>query len=179
MARDYALSMNKPVKSSDRLSNAWFYDFLKSCSDLKIVTPKILSLARAKCVSKETLASYFRELGTPLTTNNLKDHLEKTLKYTVDSRYLDLAYLEVKIWSLFKHENLTTGNKILCEKKVREKSRECHNHKTQPFPDTKRKRKPTNPNKHKSNKRTKSTKISILFPERGNSNAKRIEKHKN
>ena len=24
-----------------------------------------------------------------------------------------IAYLEVKIWSLFKHENLTTGNKIL------------------------------------------------------------------
>ena len=23
------------------------------------------------------------------------------------------AYLEMKIWSLFKHENLTTGNKIL------------------------------------------------------------------
>ena len=32
---------------------------------------------------------------------------------TVDSRYLDLAYLEVKIWSLPKHENLTTGKKIL------------------------------------------------------------------
>ena len=45
-------------------------------------------------------------------------------------------------------------------KKVREKSRECHNHKPQPFPDTKRKRKPTNLNKHKPNKRTKSTKIS-------------------
>ena len=29
--------------------------------------------------------------------------------YTVNSRYLDLAYLEVKIWSLIKHENLTTG----------------------------------------------------------------------
>ena len=41
--------------------------------------------------------------------------------------------------------------------KLREKSRECHNYKPQPFPDTKRKRKPTNPNKHKSNKRTKST----------------------
>ena len=26
--------------------------------------------------------------------------------YTVDSCYLDLAYLEVKIWSLPKHENL-------------------------------------------------------------------------
>ena len=52
-------------------------------------------------------------------------------------------------------------------KKVREKSGECHNHKTQPFPDPKRKRKPTNPNKHKSNKRTKSTKISSLYPKRG------------
>ena len=67
----------------------------------------------------------------------------------------------------------------MSEKKVREKSRECHNHKTQPFPDPKRKRKPTNPNKHKSNKCTKSTKISSLFPKRGNRNTKRTEKHKN
>ena len=29
--------------------------------------------------------------------------------YTVDSRYLELAYLEVKIWFLPKHKNLTTG----------------------------------------------------------------------
>ena len=65
------------------------------------------------------------------------------------------------------------------QKKVREKSRECHNHKQQTFPDPKRKREPTNPNKHKSNKRTKSTKISSLFPKRGNRNTKRTEKHKN
>ena len=64
-------------------------------------------------------------------------------------------------------------------KKVREKSRECHNHKPQPFQDPKRKRKPTNLNKHKPNKRTKSTKISSLFPKRGNRNTKRTEKHKN
>ena len=64
-------------------------------------------------------------------------------------------------------------------KKVREKYRECHNHKPQPFPDTKRKRKPTNLNKHKPNKRTKSTKISYLFPKQGNRNTKRTEKHKN
>ena len=64
------------------------------------------------------------------------------------------------------------------QKKIREKSRECHNHKPQPFPDPKRKREPTNPNKHKSNKRTKSTKISSLFPKRGNRNSKRTEKHK-
>ena len=65
------------------------------------------------------------------------------------------------------------------EKKVREKSRECHNHKPQPFPDIKRKKKTTNPNKHKSIKHTKSTKISSLFPKRGNRNAKGTEKHKN
>ena len=64
-------------------------------------------------------------------------------------------------------------------KKVREKSRECHNYKPQPFPDPKRKRKPTNPNKHESNKRTKSTKISSLFPKRGNRNTKRTKRHKN
>ena len=64
-------------------------------------------------------------------------------------------------------------------KKVREKSRECHNYKPQPFPDPKRKRKPTNLNKHKPNKRMKSTKISSLFPKRGNRNTKRTEKHKN
>ena len=73
------------------------------------------------------------------------------------------------------NKTCTTSEK----KKVREKSRKCYNHKPQPFPDTKRKRKPTNPNKHKSNKRTKSTKISSLFPKRGNRNAKRTEKHKN
>ena len=68
---------------------------------------------------------------------------------------------------------------LLIEKRVREKSRECHNHKPQPFPDPKRKRKPTILNKHKPNKRTKSTKISSLFPKRGNRNTKRTEKHKN
>ena len=46
-------------------------------------------------------------------------------------------------------------------------------------PDTNRKRKPTNPIKHKSNKRAKSPKISSLFPKQGNLNAKRTEKHKN
>ena len=53
---------------------------------------------------------------------------------------------------------------IHIKKKIREKSRECHNHKSQPFQDTKKKRKQTKPNKHKSKKRTKSTKISSLLP---------------
>ena len=52
---------------------------------------------------------------------------------------------------------------LYSQEKVREKSRECQNHKPQPLPDTKRKRKQTKPNKHKSNKRTKSTKISYYI----------------
>ena len=59
-----------------------------------------------------------------------------------------------------------------------EKSRECHSHKSQPIPDTKRKRKQTKPNKRKSNKRTKSTKISS-YPSEEHHNAKRTEKYKN
>ena len=35
---------------------------------------------------------------------------------TIDSRYLDFAYLEVKIWSLFCHGNPVIGNKILRKK---------------------------------------------------------------
>ena len=65
------------------------------------------------------------------------------------------------------------------KKKVREKSRECHNHKSQPFLDTKRKMKQTKPNKRKSNKLTKSTKINSLFPQPGNRNAKRTENYTN
>ena len=64
------------------------------------------------------------------------------------------------------------------QNKVRGKSRECHNHKPQPFPDTK-KRKQTKSNKRKSNKRTKNTKISSLFPKQCNRNAKMPEKNKN
>ena len=68
-------------------------------------------------------------------------------------------------------------------KKVREKSREYHNHKPQPPPPLppgpQRKRKLKNLNKHKPNKRMKSTKISSVFPRRGNRNTKRTEKHKN
>ena len=76
---------------------------------------------------------------------------------------LDLIYASTKYY-----QNIS--------KKVREKSRECHNHKPQPFPDPRGR---GNLNKHKPNKRTKSTKISSLFPKRGNRNTKRTEKHKN
>ena len=50
------------------------------------------------------------------------------------------------------------------------------NHKPQPLPDTKRMRRQTKPDKRKSNKRKKRTKISSLFPMRGNRKAKMTEK---
>ena len=49
-------------------------------------------------------------------------------------------------------------------KKVRQKSRECHNHKPQPISDTKRKRKQTKPNTRKSIKSTKSTACMAVDP---------------
>ena len=42
-------------------------------------------------------------------------------------------------------------------KKLLEKSRECHSHKPQPTPDTKRKRRMTKTNMHKTNKQTHET----------------------
>ena len=56
---------------------------------------------------------------------------------------------------IYKLASIGTNNiNQVNKKRVREKSRECHNHKPQPFPDTKRKRKQTKPNKRKSNKCT-------------------------
>ena len=69
---------------------------------------------------------------------------------------------------------------LFCRKKNgKRKVQGVPHHKPLPFPDPKRKRKPTNLNKHKPNKRTKSTKISSLFSKRGNRNTKTTEKHKN
>ena len=59
-------------------------------------------------------------------------------------------------------------------KKIREKSRECHNHKPRQEKEEHKKA-----NKRKSNKRTRNTKISSLFPKRCNRKAKRTEKRKN
>ena len=58
---------------------------------------------------------------------------------------------------------------------LKEKSREYQNYKSQPIPDTKRKRNKTQTNTSKTNKDTKSIQISSLFHERGDRNAKRAE----
>ena len=62
------------------------------------------------------------------------------------------------------------------DRNSKKKVRECRNHKPQPFPDTKRKRKQTKSNKRKSNKRTKNTNFSSLLLI---AMLKGLKKHKN
>ena len=64
-------------------------------------------------------------------------------------------------------------------KKVREKVQGVPQSQTAALPRPQEEEETDNLNKHKPNKRTKSTKISSLFPKRGNRNTKRTEKHKN
>ena len=83
--------------------------------------------------------------------------------------YLPLLYLTVIMhWFRVRYVNKNGKRKV----------QGVPQSQTAALPRHQRKRKPTNPNKHKSNKRTKSTKISSLFPKRGNRNTKRTEKHK-
>ena len=65
------------------------------------------------------------------------------------------------------------------EKKSKRKVQGVPQSQTAALPRPQEEEEPTNLNKHKLNKHTKSTKISSLFPKRGNRNTKRTEKHKN
>ena len=129
------------------------------------------------------------------TQHALRSYIDSKInhiRHFIKIPFINTGIEFIDLPSIFRDNNVisdipsyfeNTKSPIICykynKKKVREKSRECHNHKPQPFPDPKMKRKPTNLNKHKPNKRTKSTKISSLFPKRGNRNTKRTEKHKN
>ena len=72
MPKDYVASLGNSVKAKKALSNIWFYRCLKRWSNLKVVKPQKLSIARAKSASRDTLNNYYKELGTTLTNNNLK-----------------------------------------------------------------------------------------------------------
>ena len=165
-----------------RITNAIRYMFDIFSQDLHVKNSKLLKSALTIIIKLLNYFSYrldpfsegsknvFKELSGAILSHKVESFSEikkqKTNKNNRKSQTLFLLLKWRKIYNLY-------------QKRVREKSRECHNHKPQPFPDTKRKRKPTKRNKHKSYKRTKSTKISSLFPKRGNRNAKRTEKHKN
>jgi hypothetical protein len=95
MARDFALSLGKPVKSKDAMSNSWFYDFLARWPELKMVMPQKLSIARARAASKENLDAYYKELGNILSTNNLFDHPERI--YNIDETGVSTQHTPSKI----------------------------------------------------------------------------------
>ena len=114
-------------------------------------------------------------MGPTRRLNCLNKWLSVSLRKTVDSDFFFYIYTYLCKLHRWKRNSTSYEYKTAIRtKKVREKSRECYNHKPQAFPDTKRK-----PNKRNWNKRTKSTKISSVFPKRGNCNAKRTEKHEN
>ena len=74
--------------------------------------------------------------------------------------------------------SLDTLLKTKCSKTLTERYRDNYNHKLQPTPDTKRKRKRQTLTRAKqTNKRTRSTWTSSVFPKRGDHNAKRMKKH--
>ena len=77
MARDYAIHLGKSVKSTESLSDCWFYDFIKRWPNLKVAKPQKLAILRAKSASRETINNYYSEHGTILKANNLLNKPER------------------------------------------------------------------------------------------------------
>ena len=95
MASDYAHSLGKEVPATEKLSNCWFYGFLKRWPELKVVKPQKLSISRAKSASSEVLANYYTELGNILSANNLTNKPERI--YNVDETGISTEHLPPKI----------------------------------------------------------------------------------
>jgi hypothetical protein len=79
MARNFAVSLGKILKSQEVLSNSWFYGFMSRWPNLNLVKPQKLSTCRAKNALKENIDKYFRELSNILIQNNLHDKPERIL----------------------------------------------------------------------------------------------------
>lgn len=75
MAMDFAISLGKVVKSKKKLSNNWFYSFIKRWPDLKYVKPqKQLSVASGKLASEANIRKYFHELSDIYSSNGFSKH---------------------------------------------------------------------------------------------------------
>ena len=180
MKQDYEseLKKGKSVKEStllqvsDNISDFSTYSS-GSCAPFDIDCVRYSTVTKAVRVTTYVLR-FIKMIRKSVGVNQVKT--DSKSKYLTNNELTEAENL----WLLYiQGKHFSEVFTAITKKKVREKSRECHNHKPQPFPDLKRKRKPTNLNKHKPNKCTKSTKISSLFPKRGNRNTKRTEKHKN
>ena len=128
-------------------------------SDNDVIVPRSARLAfTIELTSKDANATVFQNLGRAIS--------KKTTIRISGNEVMSID--DSDIYHCYVVEIIHRANELGISKKVRENSRECHNHKPQTFPDLKRKRKPTN--QHNPNKRTKSTKISSLFSNLGESN---------
>lgn len=108
MAKDYADSLGKHVKAKEALSNNRFYNFLKRWPNLKVVKPQKLSIARAKSASRDTLNNYYKELGTILTNNGLRDKPQNI--YNIDETGVSTEHNPPKVVcdSSIKPQNITS-----------------------------------------------------------------------
>ncbi|KAH3706749.1 hypothetical protein DPMN_066138 [Dreissena polymorpha] len=52
---NHAMSLYKPVKAKEHLSQGWMYSFLSRWDELNVVKPRCLSLSRAKSAIKENI----------------------------------------------------------------------------------------------------------------------------
>ena len=95
MAKDYAVSLGKPTKAKESLSNNWFYGFIKRWPNLKIVKPQKLSIARAKSASRESLDKYYKELSQVLTSNGLNEKPQNI--YNVDETGVNTEHSPPKV----------------------------------------------------------------------------------
>ncbi|XP_048250446.1 uncharacterized protein LOC124117724 [Haliotis rufescens] len=82
-------------KSDRPLSDNWFYGFLRRWPDVKLAKPQKLSMLRAQYASREELRSYFKELATILTFNELRENPERI--YDMDETGISTEHAPPKI----------------------------------------------------------------------------------
>ena len=90
IATDFAIQLNKKQKQDAGLSMNWFYGFLGRWSELKVVKPRSLEVARAKAANVENVSKYFQELEKTLDKYQLKD--KPHLLYNVDEKGLTINH---------------------------------------------------------------------------------------
>ena len=99
LAAEYFCSLShgetEKIKRDKPLSDCWFYGFLKRWPDLKLAKPQKLSMARARCASREALDNYFKELACILTKNNLHGSPERI--YNIDETGVNTEHTPPKI----------------------------------------------------------------------------------
>ena len=95
MAKDYTVSLGKPIKAKESLSNNWPNGFIKRWPNLKIVKPQKLSIARAKVASRESLDKYYEEISLVLASNGLYDKPQNI--YNVDEMGINTEHSPPKV----------------------------------------------------------------------------------